>query len=84
VTPARRLGGHVVGHAPHTAEATARDAEFADDALAAAQRTLPGSCRRPAGSGVSAAVAINVRLSFEAAERAVADSPAPAPACEVR
>jgi thioredoxin reductase len=37
-----------------------------------------------AGSGVAAAVAINARLSFEDADRAVAASRAPAPASEVR
>ena len=37
-----------------------------------------------AGSGVTAAVAINARLSFEDADRAVADSRAPAPASEAR
>jgi pyruvate/2-oxoglutarate dehydrogenase complex dihydrolipoamide dehydrogenase (E3) component len=46
-----------------------------------------GNCADPralvpaaAGSGVTAAVAINARLSFEDADRAVADSRAPAPA----
>ena len=50
-----------------------------------------GNCADPralvptaAGSGVTAAVAINVRLSFEDAARAVADFEAPAPASEVR
>ena len=50
-----------------------------------------GNCAEPralvptaAGSGVTAAVAINVRLSVEDADRAVADSRAPAPASEVR
>jgi len=50
-----------------------------------------GNCAEPralvpaaTGSGVAAAVAINVRLSFEDADRAVADSRAPAPASEVR
>jgi thioredoxin reductase len=50
-----------------------------------------GNCAEPralvpaaAGSGVTAAVAINTRLSFEDAERAVADSRAPSPASEVR
>ena len=50
-----------------------------------------GNCAEPralvptaAGSGVTAAVAINVRLSFEDASRAVADSAAPAPASDVR
>jgi thioredoxin reductase len=50
-----------------------------------------GNCAEPralvpaaAGSGVTAAVAINTRLSFEDADRAVADSRAPAPASEVR
>lgn len=50
-----------------------------------------GNCAEPralvpaaAGSGVTAAVAINTRLSFEDAERAVADSRAPAPASQVR
>ena len=37
-----------------------------------------------AGPGVSAAVAINVQLSLEGADRAVAGSRAPAPASEVR
>ncbi len=37
-----------------------------------------------AGSGVTAPVAINARLSFEDADRAVADSRAPARASEVR
>jgi thioredoxin reductase len=37
-----------------------------------------------AGSGVAAAVAINARLSFEDADRAVAASGTPAPASEVR
>jgi thioredoxin reductase len=50
-----------------------------------------GNCADPralvaaaAGSGVTAAVAINARLSFEDADRAVVDSRAPAPASEVR
>jgi thioredoxin reductase len=50
-----------------------------------------GNCADPralvptaAGTGVTAAVAINVRLSFEDAARAVAGSEAPAPASEVR
>jgi thioredoxin reductase len=50
-----------------------------------------GNCAEPralvpaaAGSGVTAAVAINVRLTFEDADRAVADSRAPAPASKVR
>ncbi len=50
-----------------------------------------GNCADPralvpaaAGSGVTAAVAINTRLSFEDADRVVADSRAPAPASEVR
>ena len=50
-----------------------------------------GNCADPralvpaaAGSGVTAAVAINVRLSFEDADHAVGDSRAPAPAPEVR
>jgi hypothetical protein len=36
------------------------------------------------GSGVTAAVAINVRLSPEDAAHPLADSPTPAPASEVR
>jgi thioredoxin reductase len=50
-----------------------------------------GNCAEPralvppaAGSGVTAAVAINVRLSFEDASHAVAHSAAPAPASDVR
>jgi thioredoxin reductase len=50
-----------------------------------------GNCADPralvptaAGSGVTAAVAINVHLSFEEVARAVADTGAPAPASEVR
>ena len=50
-----------------------------------------GNCADPralvptaAGSGVTAAVAINVRLSFEDADHAVAESRASAPASEVR
>jgi thioredoxin reductase len=50
-----------------------------------------GNCVEPralvptaAGSGVTAAVAINTRLSFEDADRAVADSRTTAPASEVR
>src|SRR4051794_10351326 len=50
-----------------------------------------GNCAAPralvpaaAGSGVTAAVAINVRLSLEDADTAVADSHAPAPASNVR
>jgi thioredoxin reductase len=50
-----------------------------------------GNCAEPralvptaAGSGVTAAVAINVRLSFEDADHAVACSRAPAPASEIR
>ena len=50
-----------------------------------------GNCADPralvpaaAGSGVTAAVTINARLSFEDADQAVADSDAPAPASEVR
>ena len=50
-----------------------------------------GNCADPralvptaAGSGVTAAVAINVRLSLEDADRAVGDSGAPAPAAEAR
>jgi thioredoxin reductase len=50
-----------------------------------------GNCAEPralvpaaAGSGVNAAVAINVRLSFEDADRAAADSRAPAPASQIR
>jgi hypothetical protein len=50
-----------------------------------------GNCAEPralvpaaAGSGVTAAVAINTRLSFEDADRAVADSRAAASASEVR
>jgi thioredoxin reductase len=50
-----------------------------------------GNCTEPralvpaaAGSGVTAAVAINARLSFEDADHAVADSRAPAPALEAR
>jgi thioredoxin reductase len=50
-----------------------------------------GNCAEPralvppaAGSGVTAAVAINTRLSFEDVDRIVADSRAPAPASEVR
>ena len=50
-----------------------------------------GNCAEPrapvpaaAGSGVTAAVAINVRLSFEDADRAVADSRAAARASEAR
>ena len=49
-----------------------------------------GNCADPralvpaaTGSGVTAAVAINVRLSFEDASHAVADSAAPAPASDV-
>jgi thioredoxin reductase len=50
-----------------------------------------GNCAEPralvpaaAGSGVTAAVAINTRLSFEDADCALADSRAPAPASQVR
>jgi thioredoxin reductase len=50
-----------------------------------------GNCADPralvpaaAGSGVTAAVTINTRLSFEDANQAVADSGAPAPAAEAR
>jgi len=50
-----------------------------------------GNCADPralvpaaAGSGVTAAVAINARLSFEDADRAVADARAPGPASKVR
>jgi thioredoxin reductase len=50
-----------------------------------------GNCAEPralvpaaAGSGVTAAVTINTRLSFADADRAVADSRAPAPASELR
>jgi thioredoxin reductase len=50
-----------------------------------------GNCAEPralvpaaAGSGVTAAVTINTRLSFEDADRAVADSRAPAPASGIR
>jgi thioredoxin reductase len=50
-----------------------------------------GNCADPralvpaaAGAGVTAAVAINARLSFEDADRAVVDSRVPAPASEIR
>jgi thioredoxin reductase len=50
-----------------------------------------GNCAEPralvpaaAGSGVTAAVAVNVRLSFEDADRAAADPRASAPASEIR
>jgi hypothetical protein len=50
------------------------------DELAAGEAGEPTA----AGSGVTAAVAINTLLSFEDADPAVTDSRPPAPASEVR
>jgi thioredoxin reductase len=61
-------------------QATTIDRVYAADNCAKPRALVPAA----AGSGVTAAVAINVRLSFEDADRAVADSRAPAPASEVR
>src|SRR4051812_14799676 len=63
----------------------------AEQATTAARVSAAGTCVDPralvpgaSGSGVPAAVAINVRLSFEDADHAVAASRAPAPAYEAR
>jgi thioredoxin reductase len=61
-------------------QATTVDRIYAAGNCAEARALVPAA----AGSGVTAAVTINARLSFEDADQAVADSGARAPASEVR
>jgi thioredoxin reductase len=80
---ARRLGCRLRDDgsiAVDSGQATTVDRVYAAGNCAEPRALVPAA----AGSGVTAAVAINARLSFEDADRAVADSRAPAPASEVR
>jgi thioredoxin reductase len=80
---ARTLGCELRGDgsiAVDSQQATTVDRVYAAGNCADPRGLVPAA----AGSGVTAAVAINVRLSFEDADRAVADSSAPAPASQVR
>ena len=61
-------------------QATTVDHVYAAGNCADARALVPAA----AGSGATAAVTINARLSFEDADQAVADSDAPPPASEVR
>jgi thioredoxin reductase len=80
---ARRLGCrmHDDGSiAVDSEQATTVDRVYAAGNCAEPRALVPAA----AGSGVTAAVSINVRLTFEDADHAVADSRAPAPAAKVR
>ena len=80
---ARRLGSRLRDDgsiAVDSEQATTVDRVYAAGNCAEPRALVPAA----AGSGVTAAVAINVRLTFEDADHAVADSRAPAPAAKVR
>ena len=72
--PSPRQSG--VTHGRRSEQATTVDRIYAAGNCAEPRALVPAAT----GSGVTAAVAINVRLSFEDADRAVADSRATAPA----
>jgi thioredoxin reductase len=61
-------------------QATTVDRVYAAGNCAEARALVPAA----AGAGATAAVSINARLSFEDADRAVADSGAGTPVSEVR